>query len=101
MFHAMFNSDMVENKSGSVDVEDIHPNVMKEMLQFIYAGFTLAIDKYSWELLAAAEKYQLEKLKNCCEEYLSGTLDVENCIDLLLLGDLNQAKTLKETALNN
>ena len=48
---------------------------------------------------AAAEKYQLEKLKNCCEEYLSGTLDLENCIDLLLLGDLNQAKTLKETAL--
>ena len=38
-------------------------------------------------------------LKNCCEEYLSGILDVENCIDLLLLGDLNQAKTLKETAL--
>ena len=59
----------------------------------------MAIDKYGRELLAVAEKYQLLKLKTCCEEYLSGTLDVENCIDLLLLGDLNQAKTLKETAL--
>jgi len=99
VFHAMFNSDMVENKSGSVNVEDFHPNVMKEMLQYIYTGCTLAIDKYGRELLAVAEKYQLLKLKTCCEEYLSGTLDVENCIDLLLLGDLNQAKTLKETAL--
>jgi len=27
VFHAMFQSDMVENKSGSVDVVDIHPNV--------------------------------------------------------------------------
>ena len=35
VFHAMFNSDMVENKSGSVDVEDIHPNVMKEMHLFM------------------------------------------------------------------
>jgi len=99
VFHAMFNSDMVENKSGSVTVEDFHPNVLKEMLQYIYTGCTLAIDKYGRELLAVAEKYQLLKLKTCCEEYLSGTLDVENCIDLLLLGDLNQAKTLKETAL--
>jgi len=99
VFHAMFNSDMVENKSCSVNVEDFHPNVMEEMLQYIYTGCTLAIDKYGRELLAVAEKYQLEKLKTCCEEYLSGTLDVENCIDLLLLGDLNQAKTLKETAL--
>ena len=38
VFHAMFNSDMVENKSGSVNVEDFHPNVMKEMLQYIYTG---------------------------------------------------------------
>ena len=59
----------------------------------------MAIDKYGRELLAVAEKYQLLKLKTCCEEYLSGTLYVENCIDLIFLGDLNQAKTLKETAL--
>ena len=38
VFHAMFNSDMLENKSGSVEVEDFHPNVMKEMLQYIYTG---------------------------------------------------------------
>jgi len=101
VFHAMLKSDMMENKSGSVDVhvEDVLPNVMIEMLQYIYSGCTLAIDKYGRELLAVAEKYQLNKLKNCCEDYLGGTLDVENCLDLLLLGDLNQAKTLKDAAL--
>jgi len=98
VFHAMFQSDMVENKSGSVDVEDIHPNVMIEMLRYIYSGCMLAIEIYGRELLAAAEKYQLDKLKICCEEYLSGTLDVENCIDLLILSDFNQATTLKKAA---
>jgi len=99
VFKAMFQSDMLENKSGSVEVGDIHPNVMIEMLRYIYSGCTLAIEIYGRELLAAADKYQLDKLKIGCEEYLCGTFDVENWIDLLLLGESNQAKTLKKAAL--
>jgi len=99
VFQAMFQSGFEENKAGSVEIGDINPNVMIEMLRYIYSGCTLAVEIYGKELLAAADKYQLDKLKNCCEEFISGTLNVENCIDLLLLGDLNQAKNLKKAAL--
>jgi len=99
VFQAMFQSGLAENEAGSVEIEDIKPNVMIEMLRYIYSGCTLAVEIYGRELLAAADKYQLDKLKNCCEEFLFGTLNVENCIDLILLGDINQAKSLKKAAL--
>jgi len=99
VFQAMFISDMVETKSGTVKVEDVQPDVMTEILQYVYTGCTLNIDKHAKAILAAAEKYLLEQLKVCCEEHLSGILNVENCIELLLLGERNNATALKKAAL--
>ena len=52
------------------------------------------------ELLEVAEEYQLQKLKELCELKLSSSVDIGNCIDLLVLSDINQASTLKTAALN-
>jgi len=98
VFEAMFFSDMVENKSGTVNVEDVDPDVMIEVLQYIYTGCSLNIDKHAMAILAASEKYLIEQLKGCCEDHLSGILDVENCVELLLLGERNNAKDLKKAA---
>ena len=38
VFQAMFISDMEETKSGTVKVEDVHPDVMTEILQYVYTG---------------------------------------------------------------
>ena len=51
-------------------------------------------------MLEVAEEYQLEKLKELCELKLSSSVDIGNCIDLLVLSDINQASTLKTAALN-
>jgi len=99
VFEAMLFSDMVENKSGTVNVEDVDPDVMMEVLQYIYTGCSLNIDKHAMAILAASEKYLIEQLKGCCEDHLSGILDVENCVELLLLGERNNAKDLKKAAL--
>ena len=40
VFRAMFQNDMAEKKSKKVDVKDLHPDVVAEMLQFIYTGNT-------------------------------------------------------------
>jgi len=99
VFQAMFISDMVETKSGTVKVEDVQPDVMTEILQYVYTGCSLNIDKHAKAILAAAEKYLLDQLKVCCEDHLSGILDVGNCIELLLLGERNNATALKKAAL--
>merc|ERR1711915_1074412 len=76
VFEAMFFSNMAENKSGTVNVEDVDPDVMIEVLQYIYTGCSLNIDKHAMAILAASEKYLIEQLKGCCESVPSDSLKV-------------------------
>ena len=95
----MFQYNMKENKSGTVEIEDIQQEVVSELLQYIYSGtISLNFEKYGKELLAAAEKYQVDQLKGGCENELISKLDAENCIEMLLLGDRYKAMNLKKSA---
>lgn len=60
----MFEHDMEEKKNSRVEVKDVEPEVMAELLRFIYTGKTAAnLDNMAADLLAAADKYALERLK--------------------------------------
>ena len=57
VFEAMFKYDMEEKKSSRVEVKDCEPEVMAEMLRFIYTGRTQAcLETMASDLLAAADK---------------------------------------------
>ncbi|KAL7303327.1 hypothetical protein TKK_0004516 [Trichogramma kaykai] len=97
----MFNHDMLENKSQLVDMVDISYDVAVELLQFIYTGavknreIPLIID-----LSAAADKYQLEGLKNKCEQILGSKISIENVIHILKVADKYRMKNLKKKAVD-
>jgi len=99
VFQAMFEHDMEEKKNSRVEVKDVDPDVMAEMLRFIYTGRTAALDQMAAELLAAADKYALERLKVMCEEALCNGLTVDNVSDVLILADLHSAEQLKAQAI--
>merc|ERR1719348_39746 len=99
VFRAMFQSNMMEKETGKVDVKDLHPDVLAEMLSFIYTGKTPNLHKLAEGLLAAADQYQLEQLKSVCEKSLNSRLNVENCLSYLVLGDMYQAGNLKMLSL--
>jgi len=99
VFRAMFQADMAEKKTKKVDIQDLHPDVVAEMLQFIYSGNTPNLNRLADELLAAAEQYQLELLKSICEERLCATLEIGNSVRHLVLGDMYQAAALKRMAM--
>jgi len=99
VFKAMFESNMKEKLTGSVEVKNIDHEVFEDLLKYIYSGEAPNIEDHPEELLAAADQYQLEKLKEHCEVKVCPKLDVSNCIDLLVLGDLHHASTLKAAAL--
>jgi hypothetical protein len=63
VFAAMFNSGMLEAKNDHVQIEDVEGDVMKAMLRFMYTGTAPGIEGIADQLLAAADKYQLERLK--------------------------------------
>ena len=94
VFRAMFQADMTEKKTRKVDVKDLHPDVVAEMLTFIYTGNTPNLNRLAGELLAAAEQYQLELLKNICEERLCNSLEIGNSVSHLVLGDMYQVKRI-------
>ena len=102
VFSAMFESNMKEKETKTVAIDDFKAKVVAEMLNFIYTGNISSQDNLGEivsELLAAADKYQLELLKSICEERLCSTLEVTNCVEYLVLGDMYQTFKLKRMAL--
>ena len=59
VFAAMFEHEMEEKKQNRVDITDMDPEVLREMLRFIYTGKTPFLDKLDAELLAAADKVRI------------------------------------------
>ncbi|XP_037296490.1 protein roadkill-like [Manduca sexta] len=95
VFAAMFEHEMEERKRNRVDITDVDHEVLREMLRFIYTGRAPNLDKMADDLLAAADKYALERLKVMCEEALCSSLSVETAADTLILADLHSADQLK------
>lgn len=54
---------MTEARSDRVVIDDIEPEVVKELLRFMYTDNAPNLDRMADELLAAADKYQLDRLK--------------------------------------
>uniref|UniRef100_A0A8C5Y645 BTB domain-containing protein n=1 Tax=Microcebus murinus TaxID=30608 RepID=A0A8C5Y645_MICMU len=93
----VFNAIKQKNR---VEINDLDPEVFKEMMRFVYTGKAPNLDKMADNLLAAADKYALERLKVMCEEALCSNLSVENVADTLVLADLHSAEQLKAQAID-
>jgi len=99
VFKTMLESNMREKNTGEIEIKNMDHEVLEDLLKYIYSGVAPNIDAHSKELFAAADLYQLKKLKELCELKLSSIFDISNCIDLLILGDLYNAQKLKAAAL--
>ena len=102
VFSAMFQHPSKEKMTGVVDVPDIEPDVFKELLRYIYTGEVPLnrMDEVAVGLLAAADKYLLEKLKKACGDHLVNKMSPKNCVQLLSLDENNLAFYLMEKAVD-
>ncbi|CAB3365355.1 speckle-type POZ protein B isoform X4 [Cloeon dipterum] len=99
VFAAMFEHEMEERKHNRVEIADVDHEVLREMLRFIYTGRATNLEKMADDLLAAADKYALDRLKVMCEEALCTNLSIDNVADTLILADLHSADQLKAQAI--
>ncbi|XP_065205297.1 speckle-type POZ protein B-like isoform X8 [Planococcus citri] len=95
VFHAMFKHNTKENQLNRVDIEDINEQVVGEMLKYIYSGKCANLDMFAGQLLAAADKYDLYRLKMMCANSLLERLTVENAVRVLALADMHGVNELK------
>ena len=66
---------------------------------FYLTGKAPNLENMAADLLAAADKYALERLKVMCEEALCNNLSVENVSEVLILADRHSAEQLKAQAI--
>jgi len=98
VFHAMFSAEnMQEALQSQLRIVDIEPNTLAALLKYLYTGDVDA--SQSAGLLVAADKYDLQPLRQACESNLVKGLNGQNVVDLLLLADRHHAKDLKEGAM--
>ena len=98
VFDAMFQHDMKEKRTNETEIEDATPAAFKALLRFIYTGHC-EVGMLAEELLVAANKYDIQDLKEICAKELHKKLTVDNAVHLLILSDLHQANDLKRAAI--
>ena len=98
-FDKMFNAGMQESESGRVEITDVEPTTFKAVLRYLYGS---VLEEKEFEplakLIAAADKYGIDELKEICASALSTNLQVQDVIDALLLADLHNCQGLLRAA---
>ncbi|KAJ4767977.1 BTB/POZ/MATH-domain protein [Rhynchospora pubera] len=115
---AVFNAElfgcMREKWADTITIHDIEAPVFRSMLCFIYSDSLPNFEKkYSKDndgayddmrvmaqhLLAAADRYDLERLKLMCEDYLCKNLNVSMVASTLIVAELHNCNQLKAECL--
>ncbi|CAM0909303.1 unnamed protein product [Alopecurus aequalis] len=95
--------NMMEARSGRVEVQGVAPAAFKAMLNFIYTDTAPELDQegdalvITWAqiLLAAADRYGLDRLKLICEIKLSAGITVDTAATYLAFAEHRNCSHLK------
>lgn len=97
-FTLMFTTPMIESTSREVELQDVDPSVIEELLEFIYTGRITINGSNVVSLLKASNQYQIEPVKEMCARFLSKQVDSTNCLDIFSMADYMSCQELKELA---
>ncbi|KAI9563081.1 hypothetical protein GHT06_010538 [Daphnia sinensis] len=99
---AMFADDFKEKTEKVVEIKDITHSTFSRLLQFMYVGdasLETVPEEEITQLLVAADKYNVDTLKEDCALHLSKNLKVENASRFLVLAHLHNSPVLHEATL--
>ena len=68
------------------------------MIQFLYQGKILDVEKIDSDLLRLAEKYNFVDLMELCTNHLKVNVNIENALDILVAAHQTNQKSLFVTA---
>ncbi|KAJ1530441.1 hypothetical protein ONE63_005346 [Megalurothrips usitatus] len=101
-FRRALLSGMRETIDRKIQVYDTNPALFSIFLEYLYSGCInvkdLTVDQWS-EILMLSDRYEVDTLKQICEQALKGHLDNDSVLYFLSLADQFNAKALKETCL--
>ncbi|XP_035216425.1 speckle-type POZ protein B-like [Stegodyphus dumicola] len=100
VFSRMFHSEMSESTSSSVVISDVEPDIMDELLLFMYSGkLEKPLEETAMLLYSAADKYDVPALKKMCSLFLKFNFHIRNICSVLQLADMHSDSDLYLSAL--
>ncbi|CAF0846128.1 unnamed protein product [Adineta ricciae] len=78
-----------------ISIDDIHSDVMNEILNFMYTNRCLITLQNAPDLIIAAKRFELDKLKKQIADFLLYRLTVENAIEMLICAHEAGSEALK------
>ena len=85
VFKAMFKHDLTENIEGTLKINDFPPNVVENLIKYMYTG-KIKKDFVDFQsLFYVSEKYLIYPLSKYCLKELAKNITNGNCINLLLM----------------
>ncbi|XP_035219038.1 speckle-type POZ protein-like [Stegodyphus dumicola] len=97
VFSKMFENEMVEAKSNTINIQDTEPSILNTMLCYMYtADLDQPLKECALSLYEAADKYDIPTLKEKCASFLKSNISVKNVCEVLLLADMHEDKKLFE-----
>merc|ERR1719510_1473414 len=100
VFKAMLTNNCKESNDGSVTISDISPDIMEKLLHFTYTDMVEA-GNVNTDLLSAAHKYEMDKLKAICELQLIDGLDESKAIHLGVISEMYGSDLFKVEVANS
>lgn len=94
-------SDIIKNNKfkNEICINNIKPEVAKQMLEFIYTqNMPSRYFEYTSELIDAAHRFNIIKLKELCESSLIRNMSSDIAIESFIIGDFYQSKKIKNAA---
>ncbi|KAM5228675.1 kelch-like protein 30 [Ctenodactylus gundi] len=86
-FHAMFAGDFAESFSARVELQDVEPAVVGQLVDFVYTG-RLTITQANVEALTrTASRLHFPAVQKVCGRYLQQQLDATNCLGICEFGE--------------
>jgi speckle-type POZ protein len=88
-----------------IEINDMEPSVFKSLLRYMYTD-TLPVSKdddgvaTARDLLGAANRYKLERLKLICEDTLWQRIDVNTVAGILAAAEQHQCRALKAACMD-
>ena len=89
-FKTMFETEMKEKYSDTVEIGGVDATSMESLLNFIYTRKICINQQNVFNLLAASDYLQFNVAKQFCFDFLSCTLSVETCFKVLKMADSYQ-----------
>ncbi|KAM0825345.1 hypothetical protein ACQ4PT_069626 [Festuca glaucescens] len=104
VFMAELFGQMKESTVSCIEVEDMEPLIFEALLHFIYTDslpetLYIATNAATQNLLVAADRYGVDRLKTMCEEKLCIDIGVQTVATTLALADQHHCVELKDACL--